>query len=569
MSTMNDAALAMLPVFLPLGGAAMALFAKTLRGSRAARTLEATAAFAGLALPWIALAALLPSAMAGGFRFSVSGWNDAIGITQRFDGLSWLVDVLGFTGAGAAYVYSRGAGPKGPHFTAIFLVQTSALAATASTTDLFNLFVCLEVLGLASYVLVASSGKGGALLAAFSYLAVSSAAMVFFLVGLFGFYRLTGSLSYEGIAAGLAAIPGGGGKSAALSTACVVAAIAIRVAVMPVYGWLPDAHALAPHAISAVLSGVLIKTPLFALGRLLGFLPLGSAAQALVGAAGAVTALVAVVVALSQKDAKRLLAYHSISQIGYIVAAWGLGTPAGLSAAWLHAFYHALFKGLLFLSVGTIADAAGTRNVYELRGAGAALALAGDKGRVTAIAYAIGALSITAIPPLNGFSSKGAISALFKGDWRYWALFAAGACTVASFLKLSTIFLPPRGDAARPRPPEPAEGFRVTPSMKASMTFLAGMCVVTGLFSRRIGAFAAGMLGAGGGLSIPSLWGGAEAAKTGLAVAIGAALFALAVSSPGKAIAAAVRSRPRSFAGLVVAFAAGLAALGALLVRLQ
>ncbi|MBN2873615.1 MAG: hypothetical protein JXM71_00845, partial [Spirochaetales bacterium] len=442
---MTDAGLSMLPIFLPLAGAAIALIAKTMHGSATARVLESTAAFLGLAVPWAALVALVPAVMSGGVGFGIGGWNAALGVSQRFDGLTLLVDALGFAGAGAAYVYSRGAGPRGPLFTAIFLIQTSALAATASTTDLFNLFVCLEVLGLASYVLIASSEKPGAFLAAFSYLAISSAAMVFFLLGLFGLYRLTGSLSYDGIAAGLSAMPDGGGQMAAMSTASIVAAVAIRVAVMPVYGWLPDAHAMAPHAVSAVLSGVLIKTPLFALGRLLFFLPLGVEAMKLVGVAGVATALAAVIVALSQKDAKRLLAYHSISQIGYIVAAWGLGSSEGLTVAWLHAFNHALFKGLLFLSVGTIIDVAGTRNVYELRGALSALARAGDKWRLTAVAYAIGALSITAIPPLNGFVSKNALGSLFKGAWPYWILFAASVCTVASFIKLSMIFMPGTG----------------------------------------------------------------------------------------------------------------------------
>jgi multicomponent Na+:H+ antiporter subunit D len=382
---------------------------------------------------------------------------------------------------------------------------------------------------------------------------------------------MTGSLSYDGIAAGLAALPDGGGHAAALATACIVAAIAIRVAVMPVYGWLPDAHALAPHAISAVLSGVLIKTPLFALGRLLAFLPLGSKAASLVGTAGVATALVAVIVALSQKDVKRLLAYHSISQIGYIVAAWGLGTPDGLSAAWLHAFYHALFKGLLFLSVGTIVDAAGTRDVYELRGAGAALARAGDRGRITAIAYAVGAFSIAALPPFNGFASKNAIGSLFKGDWPYWILFAAGVCTVASFIKLSMIFLPSgHGSAARSIGEETdtqaGHGFRVTVSMKAAMMFLALACITTGLFSVRMGDFASALLGPAAGLAIPAAWGGGELGKTGLTVLGGIALYALAASPPGRRTAKAIRERPRSFAGLVTAFIAGLAALGAFLV---
>lgn len=564
---MSDSELAMLPVFLPLAGAALSLLAKALHGGAKARALEDSGAFIGLALPWAALAAMLPRVLAGGVSFTVSGWSGAIGIAQRFDGLTWLVDVLGFTGAGAAYLYSRGNGPKGPLFTTVYLIQASALAMTAATADLFNLFVCLEILGLASYVLVASSEKPGAFLAAFSYLAVSSAAMVFFLFGLFGFYRLTGTVSYEGIQAALVALPDGGGAIATMSTACLAAAIAIRVAVMPVYGWLPDAHALAPHAVSAILSGVLIKTPLFALGRLLGYLPSGQGAMALIGSAGVVTALAAVVVALSQKDAKRLLAYHSISQIGYVVAAWGLGAPAAMAAAFLHAFYHALFKGLLFLSVGTITDAAGTRNVYELRGAAGTLGKSGDRFRLVGVAYAVGALSIMALPPLNGFASKNAIGYLFKGGWRYWALFAAGACTVASFLKLSMIFLPARrgapADAAGVAGSVP--GLRIGGTMKASMLILASLCVATGLFADATTAAVSRLLGAPPPAS--GAFTAANLLKALQTLALGAAVFGLAMSKPGKRLAAAIRGRPRSFAGLVMAFLGGLAVLAAALAR--
>jgi len=563
---MSDADLALLPFFLPLSGAALALLAKALHARRASRVLEDAGAFIGLVLPWAALVALHEPLRSGPIYFYVADWSPVLGIAQRFDGLAWLIDALGFAGAGAAYLFSRGEGPRGPLFTAVFLIQTAALAATASSADLFNLFVCLEMLGLASYVLVAASEKPGAVLAAFSYLAVSSAAMVVFLLGVFGLYRLTGSLSYEGIAAGLALLPQGGGAAAGVATACIVAAVAIRVAGRPGSGWLPDAHALAPHAVSAVLSGVLTKTPLFALGRLMTFLPEGAHAMELVGLAGALTALVAVIVAMSQKDAKRLLAYHSISQIGYVVAAWGSGSPEALRAAYLHALFHALFKGLLFMSIGSITDAAGSRDVYVLRGAAGALRRAGDRGLVVAAAYAVGALSICALPPFNGYASKQAVSYLFKQDWSYWVLFAAGIGTIASFAKLSMIFLPAgaarRGvqDGSRayeePAPP------RISLQAKLALASLAALCLGTGLFSSRLSAFAGGLLGAA---PRATSYGGPELAKTGLSLFLGLGLGALAVSKPGKRLASLVRRRPRSFSGLVYAFIAGLAALSAAL----
>lgn len=569
---MSSVDLALLPIFLPLAGASLALAAKATGHGRVSLILEGLGATLGLLLPWGVLGLLLPVALGGGVDLYVGSWHPAIGIAQSFDGLAWLMDLLIFAGAGTAYLYSRGAGPRGPVFTTLFLIQTSALAASASTADLFNLFVCLELVGLASYVLVASSEKGGAFLASFRYLAVSSASMVFFLFGILGLYRLTGALSYRGIAAGLAALEDGGGATAALSVACVTAAVVVRCALMPVYGWLPDAHGLAPHAVSALLSGVLLKVPLFALSRLLLHLPSGPRAMELIGFAGTATALVAVTLALAQKDAKRLLAWHSISQMGYVAAAWGLGTLAGLTAAFLHALFHALFKGILFLSVGTATDAAGDRDVYSLRGCAAALAAAGDRRQVTTIAFAVGALSIVAVPPFNGFASKAVLGKLFAGDPRYWILFVAGIGTAGSFLKLGRLFLPRPGGGP---PPGAVASYRVRPSMKTAMLLLAGLCLVTGVFAAPLFDLVRNLLQVSRLPSIavapgtrPAFYTPAELIKTAATLALGGVVFFAATRGPGVALAHRLRGLPRSFAGLILGFCAALAGLGAYLVLL-
>jgi len=566
--------IALLPVILPLLGAALALCAKAFLHGPAGKPLEYSGAFVGLFLPWLALAWLLPGVLAGeSYGAVIGGWPGDIGIVYRFDGLTWLVDALGFSVAGAAWVYSLGAGPRGPAFTAIFLIQTSALAATIATVDLFNLFVCLEVLGMASYVLVVSSEKPGAYLASFSYLMVSAAAMVFFLLGLYGYYRLTGSLSYEGIGTALSAMPDGGGIVAAISLACIAAAVALRVAVMPLYGWLPDAHAMAPHAISAVLSGVLIKTPLFALSRILLTLPGGGATGQIMGYAGGFTALVAVLIALSQKDCKRLLAYHSISQIGYVVAAWGAGISASAAgdhiagtafatAAFLHALYHALFKGLLFLSVGTASDAAGIRDVYALRNANKALRLAGERFPFTLLSFAVGAMAISALPPFNGYASKAALSYVLKGRWEYLLLFAAGIGTMASFIKLSRIFWPTHPDTHGEPAPAFKNGYRITGPVIVAQAFLAGLCIATGLFAPAFSAFASTLISGVPSASLPAvLYDLAAWKNTATVIRGGLALFLLANTKPGKRVAEAIRNRPRGFHGLFVSFALGLAGL--------
>ncbi|MCF7940732.1 MAG: hypothetical protein K9M84_03905 [Spirochaetia bacterium] len=559
-----------LPVVLPLLGAALALCAKVFLTGRASRILEYTGVFIGLGLPWLFFVYITPMMYAGQAVSGVIGaWHTGVGIMYRFDGLAYLVNILGFSVAAAAWVYALGAGPKGPSFSSVFLIQTASLAAAIMTADLFNLFVCLEVLGIASYVLIASSDKPGAALASFSYLMVSATAMVFFLLGLYGLYRLTGVLSYEGIASALNQLPDAGGPVALVSLSLIVAAVAMRVAVMPLYGWLPDAHALAPHAISAVLSGVLIKTPLFALSRVLMLMPAGASAGQLMGYAGAVTALAAVVIALSQKDAKRLLAYHSISQIGYIVSAWGaaiqVGTTTGagvvlMAAAFMHAFYHALFKGLLFLSIGTTVDRAGERNVYVLRGAGRILRAHGERFPVTLICFLIGALSISAIPPLNGYASKAAISYALKGTPHYYLLFAASIGTVASFIKLSRIFWPtPKGSAAVLDDVPAAIPWPI----HLSQIFLGLLCVIGGLAAPALFAFVLRLISAGGADVAISLkfYSSGTMIKTLIITASGVLLFLGAITPKGSALLKRVRERRRDFEGLFVSFALGTAAL--------
>ncbi len=563
-----------LPVLLPLLGAAVVFCSKAFFKNRLQKILEYMGAAIGLLLPWLVLFSILPWLLQGKIYSGIIGdWHSGVGISYKFDGLAWLVIFLGFSVAMPAWLYSTGAGPRGPKFTAIFLIQTAALTATAITADMFNLFVCLEVMGIASYTLVTFSEKKGAYLAAFSYLMVSATAMIFFLAGLYGFYRLTGSLSYEGIAAGLSVLENNGGTTAAISLALVVAAVALRVAVLPLYGWLPDAHAMAPHAVSAVLSGVLIKTPLFALSRILLILPFGAAAGQLLGYAGGITALAAVIIALSQKDAKRLLAYHSISQIGYIVCAWGAAVSIGLhsqaglilmTAAFLHAMYHAMFKGALFLTVGSLTDLAGERDVYKLRNGASLLRKAGERLPLTAIAFFLAAMAISAIPPLNGFASKSALLYGLKGRWEYTILTIASVGTVASFIKLSRIFLP-SGRREKVNKIEPLDK-RVSPAAEIAQLFLSLLCLAAGIAAPRLSVLAGHLLNPAGidakvKVIPPALYSADSLIKTGIIIICGLIIYLLFKTIPGKSVLRIIRERPRSYSGLFISFSIGLAVM--------
>ncbi len=571
--TVSPEDLVFAPVFLPLLGSALVFCAQAFFKKTPSLVLEYLGVGIGLALPWAVFIYTMPIVLSGHvIEGVIGGWHAQIGIAYRFDGLAWLVNVLSFSLCTAAWCYTLGAGPKEHAFSAVYLILTASLAAVTMTADLFNLFVCLEVMGIASYILVASSSKPAAALASFSYLMISAASMVFFLTGVYGLYRLTGSLSYAGIAAGLQQLPDGGGTAALVSLAMIVSAVAVRVAVMPVSGWLPDAHAMAPHAVSAVLSGVLIKVPLFALLRVMMIMPAGARAGLLIGYAGAVTAVIGVVMALSQADAKRLLAYHSISQIGYVVSAWGAALYVGvttssgiilMAASFIHAYYHALFKGLLFLSVGTTADCTGSRNVYTLRNASRTLRIWGERIPVTTICFFVGALAISAVPPFNGFASKAALSYALKGSPHYYLLALAGVGTTASFIKLSRIYWPHKGSSATPGTVR--THVRVHWAVHLSQIFLALLCIIGGIaapyiFTRVSSLIAQSGESAGAAFS---LYTPETIIKTVLITVSGIGLFLLSGTRSLSRVLTRFRERHQTFQGLFVSFSLAAAVLAA------
>jgi multicomponent Na+:H+ antiporter subunit D len=437
------------------------------------------------------------------------------------------------------------------------------------TYDLFNLFVCLEVLGVTSYVLIVTSQKDGAAFASFSYLMVSATAMVFFLLGTFGLYRLTGNLSYGGIAANLQDLGEKGELVYIISLTFIILAIAIRVAIMPLSLWLCDAHSMAPHAVSALLSGVLLKVPLFALTRLLVLFPKGSDTGLLLAYAGSLSALFGVLAALSQKDAKRLLAYHSISQIGYVVSAWGMALFAGLetqegktllAASLLYAIYHGLFKALLFLSVGTTTDYVHDRNVYNIRNANSYLRTSGEKIPLTMICFLIGAFSIAAIPPFNGYFSKTLVTYSLKGTFHYYVLTSAGVGTVASFIKLSRMFWPQENKQGEVE--QKGKNLVETPFPKAihlSLVLLALCCIAGGIYAPK--AYSLTLQALGGKAKSFSFYSTGNLLKTLYTSLGGLALFLVVSTKAGKKTLALLRSLPHSFQDHFFGFAVAAMAL--------
>ena len=387
--------MAQLPLFtaIPLAAA----FVQPLLGRRSERTADLVA---NAALALLAALAVLAAGREG--SFSVGGWDAPIGIRLRHDGLSalmlLLINGIGFLVGLYAVEFMRRYGSIA-RYHALFLFLVAGMNGAVLAGDLFNLYVFIEIAGIASYALVAFGRTAEDLEASFRYAVLGSLASTLILTAIVLVYTLTGTLDLAHVAARLADTAPGG--PLLLAIGLFVAGLALKAALAPFHAWLPDAHPAAPAPGSAILSGVLIKaTGVYVLARLV-FNVLGATPEILAALRwlGLLSMVVGGLLAVRQDDIKRLLAYSSIGQVGYVVAGLGLGTALGLAGALFHLVNHAVCKSLLFLDAGAVERAAGTRALGELGGLGRVIPVASRTSLVAS-------LSIAGVPPFGGFWSK-------------------------------------------------------------------------------------------------------------------------------------------------------------------
>jgi len=285
----------------------------------------------------------------------------------------------------------------------LLLAMISGMIGVAFAGDFFTLFVFWELMCITSYVLVAFRKQHWEPVeAGLKYLVMSAAGSATVLLGLSILYGLTGTLNLAQLAETAMASNAWG----YVSLAFILAGFGIKAAVFPFHTWLPDAHPAAPSPISALLSGIVIKAGVYAIIRSLFtvFLPSSFSWQTALAVISILTMSFGNLAALLQEDVKRLLAYSSIAQIGYIMfavstAANPATTSYGLTAALMHVLNHSLIKGLLFLCAGAFIYRAGVRALRDLAGIG-------HRMPMTAVVFTIAALAISGIPPLNGFISE-------------------------------------------------------------------------------------------------------------------------------------------------------------------
>ena len=340
--------------------------------------------------------------------YNAGGWEPIngipIGIAMVMDGLTVLmliiINVVAFLVTLYSVNYMNNYTDKGKYYT-LFLLMLAGLNGVVLSGDMFNLFVFLEITGIATYALVAFGIEAEGLEASFKYQVLGGIASGMILLGIAFFYFMTGTLN---MADGARIIADKGMNPAIIFTGILfLVGFSLKAGLMPFHAWLPDAYPSAPASISAMISGVGSKVlGVYALIRI--FFNVFTVAVVpdiltVFLVLGTISMVVAAFLALGQKDFKRLLAYSSISQIGYAIFAFGLGTPLGILGGLFHLLNHAIFKPLLFFNAGAVVHATDKRDLESMGGLS-------QKMPVTGTTSLIGSLSVGGLPPFGGFWSK-------------------------------------------------------------------------------------------------------------------------------------------------------------------
>jgi len=367
--------------------------------------------------------------------YSVGSWKPPVGIGLVLDGLSSFmlvtVNIVAFLIALYSVNYMERFTAKFRFFT-LFLLMVAGMNGVVITGDIFNLFVFLEIASVASYALVAFGTEKHELEAAFKYAVMSTVGSLFILLGIVLLYSYTSTLNMADMAVVIS--KSGFSNIIIFVTVLFIMGFGLKAALVPFHAWLPDAHPSAPAPISAMLSGVLIKSlGVYTLCRIIyNVIGMNVVISEVLLFLGAVSMVIGVFLAIGQWDFKRLLAYHSISQIGYVILGIGLWTPLGILGGLFHLLNHSLFKSLLFLNSGAVEHATGTRDLKQMGGIS-------EKMPVTSGTGLVASMSIAGIPPFNGFWSKliiivAAVQANRYG-YAFWAVLAS-VMTLASFMKV-------------------------------------------------------------------------------------------------------------------------------------
>jgi len=425
--------------------------------------------------------------------YKVGGWQPIdkipIGIYMVMDGFNAIiVCIINFIGLLSA-IYSISYIKRytaGNYFYALFCLMIGGMNGVVLSGDLFNIFVFLEISVISSYALVAFGVEKNELEASFKYQVLGGLASFLILFGIGFIYWKAKTLNIADIKE---AFNNGYDKTYYLFVQILIlSGFGLKAAIIPFHAWLPDAHSSAPSPISAMLSGVFIKAVgIYVIIRLFFNMFVVSEGMAiLITTMGTLSMVIGVFLAIGQWDIKRLLAYHSISQMGYVILSVGIGmilisrgsapevAALAIAGGIFHLINHAAFKGLLFLNAGAIEYTIGTRDLKEMGGLARSMP-------VTSATSFIASMSISGVPPFNGFFSK--LIIIVAAVMAKFYLLAALAVivsiiTLASFLKFQRYAFYNKSDIT-----ENKQIKEVPFPMAFSMVVLSIICVLLSLLA--------------------------------------------------------------------------------------
>ncbi len=370
----------------------------------------------------VALALLLQVIDSGPISYAMGGWAPPWGIEYRVDTLAAFILVI-VTSIGALVVpFARAsverevASDRIYLFYTMYLLCLSGLLGITITGDAFNLFVFLEISSLSSYVLISLGRDRRALTAAFRYLILGTIGATFYIIGVGMIYMVTGTLNIADLASKLPAMADS--RTVHMALAFLTVGISLKLALFPLHLWLPNAYAFAPTAVTVFLAATATKVAVYVMIRIVYTVFGGPAIfeqmpidEMLMGL-GMLSMIGASLVAIFQDNVKRLLAYSSLSQIGYMVLGLSLANVSGLAGGIVHIFNHAMMKAALFMAVGCIFYRVGSVHIDALAGLGRRMPL-------TMAGFVIGGLSLIGAPLTVGFVSKWYLiqGALERGLW--------------------------------------------------------------------------------------------------------------------------------------------------------
>lgn len=320
------------------------------------------------------------------------------------------------------------------NFVNLILIIMMGMNGVVMVNDIFSLYVFLEITAAASFVLIALYKGREALEGSFKYFVMSAVATIFLLSAISILFMSNGDLGYKAVGDYLKGLNGVYPAQLIIAFILFITGLSIKAGLVPFHMWVPDAYSSAPSPVSVLLGGIVTKVAgIYTLMRLFTdvFNGISAVSRALMFL-GALSIVAGALAAIGQTDFKRMLAYSSISQVGYIILGVAIGTPIGFIGALLHFFNHATFKSLLFVNSTAVEMQTGTRDIKKLGGLA-------SKMRITGGTSVVGFLSTAGIPPLSGFWSKLLIIiALWQSGLYAYAAIAllASILTLAYFLIL-------------------------------------------------------------------------------------------------------------------------------------